>query len=244
MVYALISGFTLWMAIEAVRRGQAGSWLWIILMFPPIGGAIYFFTEVSPGFRLGGWGGSGPRRASGEDVRRAELEARRLGTAGAWSHLAAQLISRREFTKAVEAAQKAFERDAKSRDVRYELGVALHGAGRSAEAVPHLESVIAAESTFDMDAARFHLAQAREAAGDLPGARAVLEDLTQRTGRPEVLYRLGSLQMRLGDAAAARSTFQRLLDEAELAPPYLRRETRAWVARAKKDLKQIEAARS
>ncbi|MEE8217862.1 MAG: PLDc N-terminal domain-containing protein, partial [Vicinamibacteria bacterium] len=39
--------FTIWMAVEAVRRGHASGWLWIILIFGPIGAAIYFFAEYA-----------------------------------------------------------------------------------------------------------------------------------------------------------------------------------------------------
>src|SRR5712691_6268672 len=45
--------FTVWMAVEAIRRGQAGSWLWIILLFGPIGSAVYFFSEYWRGPSIG-----------------------------------------------------------------------------------------------------------------------------------------------------------------------------------------------
>ena len=69
-LYLLASAFTIWMAVEAVRRGDARSWLWIILVFGPMGAAIYFITEyVGAGalnritFRTGGYrdiGGANP----------------------------------------------------------------------------------------------------------------------------------------------------------------------------------------
>lgn len=46
MAYVLGTAFTLWMAVECVRRGQASPWLFVILVFPAIGAAVYFFAEV------------------------------------------------------------------------------------------------------------------------------------------------------------------------------------------------------
>ena len=37
----------IWMAVVAVRRGDASGWLWIILLFGPIGAAVYFFSEYA-----------------------------------------------------------------------------------------------------------------------------------------------------------------------------------------------------
>ena len=45
VVYVLISAFVIWMAVEAVRRGDASRWLWIILVFGPTGAAVCFFSE-------------------------------------------------------------------------------------------------------------------------------------------------------------------------------------------------------
>jgi len=43
LFFLLGTAFTIWMAVECVRRGQAGSWLWIILMFGPVGAAFYLW---------------------------------------------------------------------------------------------------------------------------------------------------------------------------------------------------------
>jgi hypothetical protein len=44
------------------------------------------------------------------------------------------------------------------------------------------------------------------------------------------------LQAGLGDASAARSTLQRILDESEFAPEYMRGAIRPWVKRVRRGL--------
>ncbi|HEX9203956.1 MAG TPA: hypothetical protein VF964_08335, partial [Vicinamibacteria bacterium] len=112
--YLLLSAFTVWMAVEAVRRGQAGSWLWIILFFGPLGAAVFFFSEyLEHPWR---WGAAAGRKVTADEVRRAQADAKRLDTAATWGHLASLLRVRKEFPKAAEAAEKALTRDPKSRD--------------------------------------------------------------------------------------------------------------------------------
>src|SRR2546425_10928355 len=128
--YLLLSAFTVWMAVEAVRRGQAGSWLWIILFFGPLGAAVYFFSEyLEHPWR---WGSAAGRKVTADEVRRAQADAKRLDTAATWGHLASPLRGRKELPKAAEAAGKAPGRDPKRRDARDELGLAPLATGRPA----------------------------------------------------------------------------------------------------------------
>lgn len=236
--YLLATGFTLWMAVEAVRRGDAARWLWIILIFGPLGAAVYFFSEYLGGaglgritFRL--------RRVTTADVRRAEVDVKRLDNAAAWCEYASLLRARKDFVKAAEAAQRAVERNPKDLDARYELGLSLLGAGRPAEAVPVLKSVVEQNRTFDTDNALLALARAQHGVGDLPAARTSLEDLAERRSRPEILYDLAMVQGLVGDRAAAMRSLQRIIDEAELVPDYLKREVRPWVRKARGALSRL-----
>src|SRR5260370_23067465 len=193
----LLSALRVWMAVEAVPRGQAGSWLWIILFFGPLGAAVYFFSEyLDHPWR---WGAFAGRKVSTDEVRRAQADARRLDSTATWGHLASLLRARKEFPKAAEAAEKALARDPKSRDARYELGLALLGTGRPGEAVPHLREGVATDRFFDTGDALFALAEAEKASGDLPSARAHFEELSSPPGRPPVLYAPAEVQPRPGD---------------------------------------------
>jgi hypothetical protein len=227
------------MAVEAVRRGDAGRWLWIILMFGPLGAGVYFFTEYLGGglariaFR--------PRKVSAADVRRAEVEIKRLDNAATWSEYASLLRARGEFAKAAEAAQRAIERNPKDLDARYELGLSLLGAGRHADARPVLQAVVEKDRSFDTDNALLALGRAQQGAGDLPAARASFEELAERRGRPEILFDLAAVQALTGDREAAMRSLQRIVEDAELVPPYLKREVRPWVRKARGAMSRLQA---
>src|SRR5687768_14054491 len=61
VVYLLQLGFTIWMAVDAYRRGAEGFWIWIIVLFQPLGAWVYFFAVKLRTLRLpalgtaGGW---------------------------------------------------------------------------------------------------------------------------------------------------------------------------------------------
>ena len=238
VLYLLATGFTLWMAVEAVRAGHASRWLWIILVFGPLGAAVYFFSEYAGGGALARVTFR-PRKVTAADVRRAEVEVKRLDNAATWCEYASLLRARKDFDKAAEAARRALERNPDHLDARYELGLALLGAGRNAEAAPVLQAVVSRDRSFDSDDALFALGRAQQGAGDLAGARASLEELAERRGRAEILYELAVVQGLVGDRTAACRSLQRIIDEAELVPSYLQRDVRPWVRKARKALSRL-----
>lgn len=230
--------FTVWMAVEAVRRGQTQSWLWIIVFFGPIGAAVYFFSEVMP-IRVGA--GFGARKVSVQEERRALADAKRLDSAAVWAVYAGVLRARGQFAKAADAGQQAVRRDPMSVDARYELGLALLGASRPGEAVEHLRAVVAKDRAYPSGDALFALAQAQEGSGDVPGARESLEALATSSGRPEILFRLARVQGLMGDRDAAVRSLRRIIDEAEYVPDYLQKDVKPWVKKAKKAMAQLGA---
>jgi len=237
-LYLLATGFTLWMAVEAVRRGHASRWLWIILLFGPLGAAVYFFSEYVNGGAIGR-NTFRPRKVTAADVRRAEVDVRRLDNSATWAEYASLLRARNDFAKAAEAAQRAVDRNPNDVNARYELGLALLGAARHAEAVPVLQAVVERDRSYDSDDALFALSRAQQGAGDLPAARASLEELSERRARPEILYDLAVVQGLLADRPAAARSLQRIIDEAELVPPYLQRDVRPWVRKARSALSKL-----
>ena len=237
-LYILLTGFTVWMAVEAVRRGDAGRWLWIILVFGPIGAGVYFFSEYL---------GRGPlsritfrlRKVTKADLQAAEVEVRRLDNAPSWTDYASLLRASKDYERAAEAARRAVERDPESLDAQYELGLALLMAQRFSEAREALALVVERDRHFDSDDALFALAKSQVGARDDAAARACLEELAERRARPEILYELAGTQARLRDREAALRSLQRIVDEAVLVPAYLQRNVRPWVKRARWAMRKL-----
>ena len=238
--YGLGLAFTVWMAVESVRRGQANPWLFFILFFPPVGAAVYFFTNVASNL-FPGYGFVKPtRRATAADERRALAEVRRLDNASTWTAYATILRERGQHPQALEAAEHALQRDPQELDAQYERGRALLQANRTAEGIAALKIVLARNRSVDSDNALLLLAAACEARGDLVAARAELEGLAGRSSQPRALYPLAVIQGRMGDKDLARQTFNRIIDEAAYVPRYLQRTVRPWVRKARKALQQLD----
>jgi hypothetical protein len=231
--------FTVWMAVEAVRRGQTQSWLWIILFFGPIGAAVYFFSELLPTLPLRFGAGLGTRRVGADEERRALADVKRLDNCAAWAHYAGVLRARGQFAKAAEAGARALERDGQSIDAHYERGLALLGSSRHGDAVPHLRAVVDKDRGYQSGDALFALGRAQEGLGDFAAARQSLEALAQTSSRPEVLFLLARVQGLTGDREAALRSLKRIVDEAEYVPDYLQRDVLPWVKKAKKAIEKL-----
>ena len=244
LLYLFGTAFTVWMAVTAIRRGHAGSWLWIILLFGPIGSAVYFFSEVLPAPGIGLGLGFRTQRVTAADERRAAADVRRLDNAASWSNYASILRARGKFAETFEAARHALERDPTDVGATYEAGRGLLGSGRPREAVAAFEDVLAKDRWFDSGDALLALAKAQEAAGDLPSARRTYEELSEKSSRPEVIFHLATLQANAGEREAAASSYQRIIDEAESVPDFHRRKVRPWVRRARQQLQRLSQIRA
>ena len=238
MIYwVLIVGFSVWMAVEAYRRGQGSPWLWIILIFQPFGALVYFFAEYLP-YSMPRWNLNWSRWTGG-DLRHADYEVRRLDNSDAWTEYAHQLRLRKKYRQAIDAARNGLERDPANLRARYELGLGCLESGYFKEAAENLAVLTEEEKGYDDNEALYALASARLESGDLEGARETLEDLAERSTQSQFLYSLGAVQERCGDSEAARRTFQQIIDDAENVPKYHRHKIRPWVRRARAALRRL-----
>jgi hypothetical protein len=236
MGYILGTAFTLWMAVTCVRRGQATPWLWVILVFPAIGAAVYFFAEfLGPRAFLS----RGPRPASNREIARLQSEVKRLDNGEAWTDYAQALRSRKRFSQALDAAETATAREPRNIRALYELGLAQMGCQKFAEAARSLASVVEEAPGHDSGEARYALAIACDKSGDKEGALRTLESLARTTSLPKVLFHLATLQSEAGDTEKARESLERIIDESEYVPSYHLREVRPWVRKARRTLSSL-----
>lgn len=232
LYYAGIA-FTIAMAVTCVRRGQTNPWIWIILFFPPIGGAVYLLSEVIGSQTFGG------SRTSKRELKLAEAEVRRLDNSEAWTSYAQALRSRGRYELAREAAASAVEKDPSSWRALNELGLAQMELGNYAGAAETLSRVVELQPAHSGGDATFALAVSLEKSGRKDEARELLEKLARTTSLPRVLFSLASLQADAGHTDEARESLERIIEEAEYVPKYHRREVRPWVRRAKRALSSL-----
>ena len=73
-LYLLQLAFTIWMAVDVYRGGAEQFWIWIIIIFQPLGPWIYFFavklrTLRLPFLSLRGTGEAWERKLSLDELR-------------------------------------------------------------------------------------------------------------------------------------------------------------------------------
>ncbi len=235
--YGVATLYTVGVAALCVRRGDSGAWLWIVLLFGPIGATVYLAAHFGSIVR--------PRvsaipRPSAAELRRVRAAAEQVDTAAAWAECASVFGDRGRWEAAVEAARHALAKDPEHFDALYDLGRALLALKRPGEAREPLQKVVARKPDHASGEALFALAKALRGAGDLVGARAQLEALAERTSRADFLFELGTVQEFSGDGLAAKKTYQRIVDEFVFTPKYVRGRVRLWVWRARWRLRRLD----
>src|SRR5690348_17159732 len=82
---------TLWLLVDAYRRGAEGFWLWVILLFQPLGAWVYFFAV-----KLGDFRGlpRGPLFRGGPSLAELRYRAEHIPTLANHLALAQRLIER------------------------------------------------------------------------------------------------------------------------------------------------------
>lgn len=232
------TAFWIWMAVEVVRRGHVNPWLWVVLIFGPVGGAVYFFAVILGDSKLVASVGR-PKEGPRLRLPQAEIEVRRLDNASAWRDYAESLRFANRLPEAVGAARNAVAKEPKDPHINYELGRCLVLAGQGSEAGRYLEVTLANDRGFDSGEALFLLAEARSAQGDEAGALTLRRELAGRSSQPRYLFALAEAERRAGDINGARTALERIVREGELVPPYLRGQVGPWIRKARKALAQL-----
>lgn len=228
--FGLATVYTVAVAALCLRRGDAGGWLWIVLVFGPVGATIYLVSQFDSLVR--------PRtvrapRPPAVRLRRAWTDAERLDTGAAWAECASLHGDRGRWVETTEAARRALAKEPDQIDALYDLGRALLARGEAAEARQAFERVVARRPDHGSGEALFALGRSLRGAGDFAAARARLEELAERSSRADFLFELATLQEQLGDRDAARATFRRIVDEFVFTPSFMRGRVRPWVWRAR-----------
>ncbi|TNE60974.1 MAG: hypothetical protein EP335_18245 [Alphaproteobacteria bacterium] len=229
-------------AVHVVRTGRELYWIFLILIAPGIGSAVYIITQVLPGM------GSG-------------RTARRVG---------AGTVKLLDPTREYRAALQAFDM-VESVENRLRLADALIALGRWHEAEPHVATCLMGHGANDphilMRMARIRLetgdaaeairlldhlqasnkgfqsqdghllyARAQAAAGDRTGAIESYANLVGYATGEEARVRYATLLKEDGQADAARAVFEETLARGRRGTSHYRRDQKSWIAEAQRQL--------
>ena len=227
--------FSIWMAVDCWQRGRDGYWLWIILVFQPLGALVYFFTQFWDGSRLeyGLW----QRLAAGGRIREVKARAHYLDTAAAFEELGDLYARVAKWRDAEAAYRTAIQRDAGNLHAQVRLGYALLALDRAEEAWPLLGAAYKKEPGFDDDKLIRHLARCQAMRGNFVDACNLYEYFLRKHSYTEVQLEYAQVLIGSGKSAEGRKALEELIRDAEHAPKFQRQRDRRWVREAKRLLK-------
>jgi len=230
----LFAAFAIWMFVDAVRRGE---WLWavFIFIFPPLNAVLYYFLVYrgSPstlrGFELPG---AHDRRR----IKELQDKIHHLDKAHHHSQLGDIYFQQGKLEQAETCYRAALERDPEDTDTQAHYGQCLLRKNRTAEAMPLLEKVCAAQPDHDYGYSLMALAETYAALDRLEEAVAVWQRVLQQHTYARARVQLAELYLKRGQAEAARTELSEVISDDSHAPAFQRKRDKVWLKRARKRL--------
>lgn len=229
-------------AVHVVRTGRQFFWIWIIIMAPGIGCAIYFFAEVLPDL------GNNPllRRTARQATRTLDpaREKRRIEQRLAVADtpknrldLANECLNLGDFENASQLYKSCLTGIYAS-DPQILLGFATarFGCDDFATARTTLEDLTRTNPDFKSPDAQLLYARTLDALGQQAEALAEYEMLVKVFAGEEARARYAVLLKKLGRDDEARNVLEEMLRRTRAAPGYYRKREAGWLKLAQKEL--------
>ncbi|MCP3962281.1 MAG: hypothetical protein GY719_30940 [bacterium] len=238
-VLALLElAFSLWLVVDAIRRGAAYYWYPIIML--PFGEWIYFFTIKihDPEFE---WARELHRKLTTKKVTVEQLryQASQSPSFANQLALAQALYDAGVYGEAAERFAAAIEMHDDSREAVYGLALTRSALADYERAIDGFRRVIALDPSFRDYDAYSDLADALCQSGRMAEVHELLEGLVTRS--PRLRHRVLHAHYLLHDGRRdeAREQLTAGLAEYDHAPKYVKRKNRAWRRRAQQLLEQL-----
>ena len=239
-LYLAQAAFTIWMLIDANRRGVESIWFWIIFLFQPLGPWAYFFTHKIGDFTRSGFSTSWfsnlfTRRPSLEELR---YRANQSPTVMGRLELAHRLFEIHEYEEAMPHLKAVLAHEPDLGSALYALAVCHRENGQPGEAVPLLQKMLKQRANWKDYMAWHTLIDTHQKAGQLQEAADEARKLDQAAPSLEHKCLLAHCLDNAGDKAGARLVLEKGLEEYRFTPNPTRQDRR-WVGKTKRLLKDL-----
>jgi hypothetical protein len=223
--------------VHFVRRRPDTYWLWIILLFGPLGALVYIALEIVPdlgllrsSFRVF------PRRRRIRELEQIVIDNPAVGNL---EELADLYLEDGQYARARPLYDRVVASPAStSLDPLYRRGIVALELGDHQAAVADLGQVVTADPRYDFHRAVGLLAHACARSGDPARAEEYFQQAVSISTLSETYCNYASFLIAQGRRDAAREQAQKVLAKKPTMPRYLRRRERPWFRRAKALLKQ------
>lgn len=239
LLYILISAFTIWMIIDAVRRRADYYWFLIIIFFAPIGGVIYFFMVKAKDFRAPAVAESLPKRSVGPSLAQLRQLALESPSIANRLNLADALRESRKFSEAIPEYEFVLQRDGKCREALHGVALCLLELEKPGEAVTHLTKLMDLDARYRDYAAAMDYAEALWLDGRRELALEVLEDLATTSTRIDHRLAYANYLALADEKGSAREVLEAALKDYEQSPSFVQRRDRDAARDAEKLLAQL-----
>jgi len=236
----VILGFTMWMFIDAYRRGVEQFWLWVILIFPGLGAAFYFFTVKLPTMRLARGINSKPlwqKKLSLEELR---YRVERTPTVMNRVAFAERLMEQDSHEEAIEHLEAALALDETYCQALHDLAVCQIACRRPEQALGTVQRLMQRDARWaDYRGWRTQI-EAQEALGQGEEALKTCRELERRQPTWENKCRLAERLIDKGQKDEAVRMLDQALEDHRFAPFKTRLRHWRWARHAQKLLKEAE----
>lgn len=226
--------FSIALCVHVVRSGQEMYWLWIILMFQPLGGIVYLIAIVLPGLVRGP-----AAQRLGQSARQALDPTREYREAKDQCEETPTVRNRLRLAHAASALGRHAEAEALYRESLHGVHAddpalllgranALLELGRPSEALDMLDRLGRDEQRGRTPAAALALGRAYEALGRTLEADEALQWAAERLPGFEGVARYAAFMARNGRIVEARETLAEIDRRMTKLKPAFRKEARAW----------------
>jgi hypothetical protein len=234
----LQAAFTIWMLVDANRRGVEGSWFAFILLVQPIGAWAYFFVHKMKDFRdASRWLADLFHLRPSLDELRYRLN--QSPTPANRMALGERLVEDGQYAEALPHLQAVLQREPDHCLFLFLLAFTQRSLGQPEQARAPLEKLIARHPGWKDYKGWHQLVAVCQESGDQPGALDRCRELARIAPTLENKCLLASLLNKVGEPLEARKVVEQGLIDYRYLTGVSRRRDRRWVSKAKQLLRDI-----
>ncbi len=228
-----------WMVWWCLRNDpERGIWLWIILLFQPLGVVIYFLARWIPAANLQPPGFL-QSLTRGREIRQLQIAASQIGNPHQFIELGDALRETGRIEEASTAYESALRKDPDNLQALWGAGWVLFQEKKYEPALQRLSRLIELDPAYKFGDVSLLYAKTLRCLRQNDACERHLVNHIRRWRHPEALYLLACLLSDRGEVDGAREQLNALIMDVDSSPRAIARKQMVWKSRARRMLKRL-----